>query len=95
MQGTPARADVEFASPPSNIDTYVDAFHDGEEVRFRTMENIVGNAMTPGMARHVLNDVELLLTSADEPHTFAEAEREANWRKAMVEKMKSIKDNTT
>jgi hypothetical protein len=23
---------VEFASPPSNIDVYVDAFHNGEEV---------------------------------------------------------------
>jgi hypothetical protein len=43
----------------------------------------------------LLDDAELLLTSAEEPPTFAEAEREANWRKAMVEEMRSIEENST
>ena len=33
---------IEFTSPPTDIDEYVDAFHDGEEVRFRRVDNIVG-----------------------------------------------------
>jgi hypothetical protein len=95
VPGTPAATGVEFASPPSNVDAHVDAFHDGEEVRFRTMENLVGDSAAPGMASRILNDAELLLTSAEEPPTFAEAEKEASWRKAMLEKMKSIEENST
>ena len=34
-QGTPSTS-IEFASPPSNITEFVDAFHDGEEVRFHS-----------------------------------------------------------
>jgi hypothetical protein len=59
------------------------------------MENIVGDSAAPGMVNRVLDNVELLLTSAEEPPTFAEAEREANWRKAMLEEMKSIEENST
>jgi hypothetical protein len=95
VPGTPATVEVEFASPPSHIDAHVDAFHDGEEVRFRTMEKIVGDSTAPGMASRVLDDAELLLTSAEEPPTFAEAEKAANWRKAMLEEMKSIEENST
>jgi hypothetical protein len=95
VPGTPATTEVEFASPPSNVDAHVDAFHDGEEVRFRTMENLVGDSAAPGMASRILDDAELLLTSAEEPPTFAEAEKEASWRKAMLEKMKSIEENST
>jgi hypothetical protein len=73
---TPSAIEVEFASPPSNIDAYVDTFHDGKEVRFRAMENLVEDSAAPGMASRVLDDAELLLTSAEEPPTFAEAERE-------------------
>jgi hypothetical protein len=95
VPGTPAATEVEFASPPSNVDAHVDAFHDGEEVRFRTLENLVGDSAAPGMASRILDDAELLLTSAEEPPTFAEAEKEANWRKAMLEEMKSIEENST
>jgi hypothetical protein len=38
-----ATTEVEFTSPPRNIDAHVDAFHDGEEVQFHTMENIAGS----------------------------------------------------
>jgi hypothetical protein len=40
-------------------------------------------------------NVELNFTSADEPMTFCEAEREQSWRQAMIDKMKSIEDNGT
>ncbi|CAA0839612.1 cysteine-rich RLK (RECEPTOR-like protein kinase) 8 [Striga hermonthica] len=94
-QGTPPATTVEFASPPSNIDEYVDAFHDGEEVRFRRMDNLVGNSVVPGLASRLLDDQELLLVSAEEPSTFAQAERDVSWRQAMLEEMKAIEENET
>ena len=74
-QGPP----IEFTSPPSDISEFVDAFHDGEEVRFRRLDNIIGNAGAKGLASRLLDDPELLLVSAEEPPTFAVAERDANW----------------
>ncbi|CAA0840906.1 cysteine-rich RLK (RECEPTOR-like protein kinase) 8, partial [Striga hermonthica] len=94
-QGTPPATTVEFTSPPSNIDEYVDAFHDGEEVRFRRMDNLVGNSVVPGLASRLLDDQELLLVSAEEPSTFAQAERDVSWRRAMLEEMKAIEENET
>ena len=38
-QGTPP---LEFTSPPTDIDEFVDAFHDGEEDQFKPVDNIVG-----------------------------------------------------
>ena len=73
----------------------MDAFHNGEEVWFRRLDNIVGNAGATGLASRLLDDPELLLVSAEEPSTFAVAERDANWRRAMLEKMKAIEDNGT
>jgi hypothetical protein len=85
-QGTPP---LEFASPPTDIYE----FHDGEEVRFRRVDNIVGEGGASGLASRFLDDPELLLVSAEEPPTFAVAERDTNWRRAMLEEMKAIEDN--
>ena len=76
-QGLP----IKFTSPPSDINEFVDAFHDGEEVRFHRLDNIVGNAGATGLASRLLDDPELLLVNAKEPPTFAVAERDANWRR--------------
>ena len=38
----------------------------------------------------MLNDLELLLISVEEPPTFMLAERDAHWRQAMLEEMKAI-----
>jgi hypothetical protein len=73
----------------------VDAFHDGEEVRFRQMDNVVGEAEAPGLASRLLDDPKLLLMSAEEPMTFAVAERDANWQRAMLEEMRAIEGNQT
>ena len=91
-QGTPP---LEFASRRTDIDEYVDAFHDGEEVRFRRVDNIVGEGRAPGLASRLLDDPELLLVSAEEPPTFTVAERDANWHRAMLEEMRAIEDNGT
>ena len=77
-QGAPSTL-IEFASPPSDITEFVDAYHEGEEVRFRRLDDIVGGTGPSGLAGRLLNDVELLLVSAVEPPMFALAERDGNW----------------
>ena len=56
----------------------MDAFHDGEEVRFRRLDNIVSNAGATGLVSRLLDDLELLLISAEEPPMFAVADHDAN-----------------
>jgi hypothetical protein len=86
---------IEFASPPSDITEFVDAFHDGEEVQFHRLDDIVGSIGSSGLAGWLLNDPELLLVSAEEPPTFVLAERDINWRWAILEEMKVIEENET
>ena len=93
-QGTPSTP-IEFASPPSDITEFVDAFHEGEEVRFCRLDDIVGGTRPSGRACWLLNDQELLLVSVEEPPTFALAKRDRNWRRAMLEEMKAIEKNKT
>ena len=73
----------------------MDAFHEGEEVQFRRLDDIIGGTGPSGLAGRLLDDPELLLVNAEEPPTFALAERDANWRRAMLEEMKTIKENET
>ena len=93
-QGTPSKL-IEFASPPSDITEFVDAYHEGEVVRFRRLDDIVGGIGPLGLAGRLLNDAELLLVSAEEPPMFSLAERDGNWRRAMLEEMKAIEENET
>ena len=86
---------IEFTSPPGDITEFVDAFHESEEVRFRRLDDIIGGIGPSGLAGRLLNDAELLLVSAEEPPTFALAERDGNWRRAMLEEMKAIEENET
>ena len=76
-QGTPSKL-IEFASPPSDITESVDAFHKGEEVWFRRLNDIVGRTGPLGLAARLLNDTELLLVSAKEPPMFVLAEHDGN-----------------
>jgi len=93
-QGTPSTL-IEFASPPSDITEFVDAFHDGEEVRFRRLDDIIGGTGSLGLAHRLFNDLELLLISAEKPPTFMLAEHDANWRRAMLEEIEEIEENET
>ena len=56
----------------------MDAFHEGEEVRFHRLDDIVGGIGTSGLAGMLLNDAELLLVSVEEPPMFALAKRDGN-----------------
>ena len=73
----------------------MDAFHEGEEVRFHRLDDIVGGIGPSGLADWLLNDQELLLVSAEEPPKFTLPERDGNWRWAMLEEMKAIEENET
>jgi len=58
---------VEFACPLSDIDKYVDAFNNGEEVHFRTLDNLVNDLATLGLAIWLLSGGELS-SSAQKNH---------------------------
>ena len=91
---TPATP-VQFVSPPPDDELDLDDDHDDAPLRFRAIDNIIGARTTPpGVATRNL-DAELHFTSAEEPATFAAAEREPCWRAAMTEEMKAITDNAT
>ena len=73
----------------------MDAFHEGEKVRFRRLDDIVGGTGPSGLAGRLLNDQEPLLVSAEEPPMFMLAEQDGNWRLVMLEEMKVIEENET
>jgi hypothetical protein len=43
---------VELATPLSNDEDRVDAYHDGEPLRYRTLDNILGDQPVLDMAVH-------------------------------------------
>jgi hypothetical protein len=45
---------VEFATPLSHDEEHIDAYHDGEPLRYRTMENLLGDQPVPGLVPHDL-----------------------------------------
>ncbi|WVZ84977.1 hypothetical protein U9M48_031942 [Paspalum notatum var. saurae] len=67
---TPTGALVRYATPPPDASPYLDAEYEGEPVRFRTMNDIVGNPTPPSLAARALDD-ELHFSSAEEPPSFA------------------------
>lgn len=86
---------VEFASPPSVCDDNLDANHNDTPLRFRKLEDVIRPATPRGFVPRVLAMEELHVVSSDEPVSFVEAELHPSWRKAMIEEMRSIKENRT
>lgn len=87
---------MEFASPPSNASTVLDADHSsGAPIRFRAVDDLLGDASPRGLAPRELSTAELHIVSADEPASFVEAEQQQCWRRAMLEEMRSIEENGT
>ena len=68
---------VEFASPLSHDGERIDAYHDGEPLRYRTMENLLGDQPVPGQVPRDLEAQLQLARDDGEPQSFAEAERDA------------------
>ncbi|KAF0894043.1 hypothetical protein E2562_033922 [Oryza meyeriana var. granulata] len=91
---TPATP-LESVAPPSNISDTLDVDHDDAPLRYRVVDNILGQAPAPGLAPRELDAGELYFVSAKEPSSFREAEHHHSWRRAMMEEMDSINDNRT
>jgi hypothetical protein len=94
---TPSRVEnsVEFATPLSHDEERIDAYHDGEPLRYRTMENLLGDQPVPGLAPHNLEAQLHLACNDGEPQSFAEAERHVAWRAAMQSEMDAVEKNCT
>jgi hypothetical protein len=74
---------VEFTTPLSNNEDRIDAYHDNEPLRYRTLDNIFSDQPIPGLAMHEF-EAELHLPHKDsEPRSFAEAEGDMAWRTVM------------
>ena len=86
---------MEFATPLSHGEERIDAYHDGEPLRYRTMEDILGDQPTLGQVPHDL-EVQLHLTCDDgEPRSSAKAEGHVAWRAAMQSEMDAVVKNRT
>ncbi|WVZ64455.1 hypothetical protein U9M48_013964 [Paspalum notatum var. saurae] len=85
---------VRYVTPPPDASPNLDTEYEGELVRFRTVNDIIGNPTPPGLAARALDD-ELHFSSAEEPPSFAAAEQSESWRQAMLEEMSSIQENQT
>jgi hypothetical protein len=68
---------VEFATPLSHDEERIDAYHDGEPLRYRMMENLLSNQLVPELAPHDLEAQLHLACDDGEPRSFAEVERHA------------------
>jgi len=88
-------SNVEFATPPSGFSEQLDVDHDDEgPLRFRRVDNIIGQSTPPGLAERDLEE-HLMLASDAEPATFEEAMRHEHWRHAMLDEMTSIEASGT
>jgi hypothetical protein len=74
---------VEFATPFSHDEERIDAYHDGEPLRYRTMENLLGDQLVPRLAPHDLEAQLHLACDDGEPQFFTEAERHVAWHAVM------------
>lgn len=90
-----ATSRVRFVSPPPFNEKDMDAEHDNDApLRFRLIDDILCPSSPPGLTTREMSE-ELLVATADEPASFADAEQQACWRQAMNEEMASIEANKT
>jgi hypothetical protein len=86
---------VEFATPLSHDEERIDACYDGEPLRYRMMEDILGDQPVPGLVPHDLDGQLHLACDDGEPRSFAEAEKDAAWHAAMKAEMDAFEKNRT
>jgi hypothetical protein len=55
---------VDFLTPLSNDEDRVDAYHNGEPLQYRSVEDILGEQPVPGLVRYAL-EVELHMAHND------------------------------
>ena len=70
---------MEFATPFSHNEERIDAYHDGEPLQYRTMEDLLGDQPMPGLVPHDLEAQLHLACDDGEPWSFTEAEGHVAW----------------
>jgi hypothetical protein len=86
---------VEFASPPFHDEERIDVYYDGKPLRYRTMDDLLGDQPVPGLVSHDLEEQLDLACDDGKPRSFAEAERDATWHAAMQLEMDAVEKNRT
>jgi hypothetical protein len=95
---TPTRVEhnpAKFATPLCHDEERIDAYHDGEPLRYRTMENLLDDQPVSGLVSHDLEAQLHLACDGGEPQSFTEAERHAAWCAAMQSEMDAVEKNRT
>jgi hypothetical protein len=86
---------IELATPLSHDEERINTYHDGEPLRYRTMENLLSNQPVPGLVPHDLEAQLHLACDDNEPRSFVEAERHVTWRATMQLEMDAVEKNRT
>jgi hypothetical protein len=86
---------VEFATPLSHDKKRINAYHDGDPLWYRMMENLPGDQPVSRLVPHNLEAQLHLLCDDGEPRSFTEAKRHVAWRVAMQSEMDSVEKNHT
>jgi hypothetical protein len=86
---------VEFATSLSHDEERIDAYRDGEPLRYHTMENLLNDQPMPRLVPHNLEAQLHLACDDGEPRSFVEAERHAAWRAALQLEMDTVEKNHT
>jgi hypothetical protein len=86
---------MEFATTFSHDEERIDAYHGGEPLRYRTIENLLCDQPVSGLVPHDLEAQWHLARDDREPQSFAEAERYVTWRAAMQSEMDVVEKNDT
>jgi hypothetical protein len=86
---------VEFATPLSHDEECIDVCYDDEPLRYRMMEDILGDQPVLGLVPHDLDGQLHLACDDGKPRSFAEAEKNAAWCAAMKAEMDAVEKNCT
>jgi hypothetical protein len=68
---------VAFDTLLSHDEERIDACYDGEQLWYRTMEDLLGDQSVPGLVPHNMEAQLHLACDDGEPRSFAKAERDA------------------
>jgi hypothetical protein len=86
---------VEFATLLSHDEERIDVCYDGEPLRYRMMEDILGDQPVPGLVPHNLDGQLHLACDDGEPRSFAKTEKDVAWRAMMKAEMDAVEKNCT
>jgi hypothetical protein len=68
---------VEFTTPLSHDEERIDACYNGEPLRYRTIEDLLGDQPVPRLVPHDLEGQLHLAFDDGKPQSFTEAEKDA------------------